>query len=84
MIVGRPEKLHFLFTEFWMIESKKEVGYQGDPYLDFDYIDTISVEVSQGEILFYLLEQRLDSPTFMVNLDYCLNWHVKIVGNHGY
>ena len=39
-----------------------------------------SIEISQGKVLLYLLEKRLDLPTTSVYRHYRLQRHVEIVG----
>ena len=63
---------------------KQQVCDQRHPYMYLDGIGAFAVEVSQREILFYLLEKRFNLPSAPINRCDCLQRHVKIVGQERY
>ena len=67
-----------------MQQCHKQIGYERHPNLYFDGIGTLSVEITQGEILLDLSEQGLYLPPFAINQHDGLRRHVKIVGQQTY
>ena len=67
-----------------MQQCHEQISYQGDPNLDFDGVAALAVEVSEWEILLYLLEESLYLPSAAINKDYILHRHVKVVGEQLY
>ena len=68
----------------FLYDHQKEIGYQGDPNLYLDGVGALSIEVFKWEVLFQLLEQQLNFPSFAV---YCYNvfhLHGHVVGEQRY
>ena len=63
-----------------MEQCQQQIGNKSHPYLYLDGVGALAVEVSEWEVLLYLLEQRLYLPTATVYLYNSLYIHVKIVG----
>lgn len=82
-IVASPEKLQGRISRF-LQQCHKQIGYERHPNLYFDNIGTLSVEITQEEILLDLFEQGVYLPPFAINQHDGLRRHVKIVGQQTY
>ena len=74
---GQPGKAPAPFQRT-LQQGKQEIGNQCHPYLDFYGVCAFTVEVSQGKVLFYLLEKRLNLSSTAVYDNNGLHRHIKI------
>ena len=64
-------------------QCQQQVRDECHPYLDFDGIGTLPIEVAQWEILFYLPKEGLDLPALFVDGDDVFCVHREVVGQQG-
>ena len=60
--------------------SQQQIGNQADPYLGLDGVYALAVEILQREVLFQLLEEQLDLPSVVVDIDDFPLREVEVVG----
>ena len=81
--VESPERLQRFF-EFAMKDEKKHIRNERDPYLDLYCIGAFSIKVSQGKVLLYLLEKRLNLPSAAVYCHVCFQRYVEVISQKRY